>query len=161
MVRTIDRLFGAVGRDAVEFEPVIDKAEAQLLGYAALELFEFAIDELDHFAGFDVDQMIMMGFRRRLIARAAVAEIMTLENASILEKAHRTVDGGDRNARIDRGRALMQQLDVRMVFGIGQDTRDHPALFGDPQALFVAELLNVDLAGHDSLVSRIAVANTR
>ena len=67
--------------DAVELHPVIDQAEAEARGDALLQLLQLLVDELDHIAGLDIDQMVVMGFRRRLVAGAAVAEIVPLQDA--------------------------------------------------------------------------------
>src|SRR5689334_19744789 len=93
----------AVERDAVELHPVIDEAEAELLGDPFLQGFELVVDELDDVSGLDVDQMVVVRFRRRFIARAAVAEFVTLEDSRLFEQAHRAVDRRDRDVRINRG----------------------------------------------------------
>ena len=54
---------------------MIDEAEAQLFGDALLQQLELVIDEFDDVAGFDVDQMVVMGIGRGFIARPAVAEL--------------------------------------------------------------------------------------
>src|SRR3546814_1151816 len=54
-----------------------------------------------HLAGLDVDQVIVVRFGRGLVARTAVAEIMAIEDAGLLEQPHRALDGRDRNPRID------------------------------------------------------------
>ena len=48
----------AIEPHAVKFHPVIDQAEAQLLGDLALERLEFGIDEFGDLAGLDVDQVM-------------------------------------------------------------------------------------------------------
>ena len=89
----------AVEGDAVELHAVVDEAEAELLGDPLLQHFELLVDELDDIAGFDIDQMIVVRFRRGFVARAAVAELVALEDAGFLEQADRAVDGGDRDIR--------------------------------------------------------------
>src|SRR5213075_436074 len=79
----------AVERDAVKLHPVIDETETQLLGDALLERFQLIVDELDDVARLDIDQMVVMRFRGRLVARAAVAELMALEDSRLLEQSHR------------------------------------------------------------------------
>ena len=106
--------------DAVKLHPVIDEAEAEPLGDPLLQLLELLVDELDHLAGLDVDQMVVMGFGRGFVAGAAVAEIVALEDARFLEQANGAVDGGDRDAGIDRGGARVQRLDVGMVLGFAR-----------------------------------------
>ena len=125
---------------------MVDEAEAELLGDPLLKHLELLVDELDDLAGFDVDQMIVMRVRRRFVARAAVAELVALEDAGFLEQADRPVDGGDRDVRVDRGGAGVEGLDVGMVLAVAKNARDRLALFGDPQALVGAQRLDVDLA---------------
>ena len=54
----------AVEGDAVQLHAMVDEAEAELLGDPLLQCFQLVVDELDHVAGFDVDQMVVMRFRR-------------------------------------------------------------------------------------------------
>lgn len=49
-----------VEADAVQFHAMVDEAEAHALGDRLLELLELGIDELEHAAGLDVDQMVVM-----------------------------------------------------------------------------------------------------
>ena len=111
---------------------MIHEPVAQLLRNLALERFEFRIDEFYDLAGFDVDQVIVMGFRGRFVASAAVAEIVAVQYSCFFKQAHRPVHGSDRNSRIDRGGAFVQFLDIGMVVAVRQNARDHLALFGDP-----------------------------
>src|SRR5687768_9662137 len=76
----------AVEGDAVQLHAMVDEAEAKLLGDPLLQLFQVLVDELDHFAGLDVDQMVVVGVRRGFVARTAVAELVALENPSFLEQ---------------------------------------------------------------------------
>src|SRR5438128_1760475 len=69
----------AVLGDAVQLHAVIDEAEAELLGDALLKRFELVIDEFDDVAGLNVDQMIVVGFRRRFVARSPIAELVPFE----------------------------------------------------------------------------------
>ena len=86
-------------------------------------------------------------FRRGFVARAAVAELVPLEDAGLLEQAHGAVDGGDRDVRIDRRGARVQRLDVGMILAVAEHARDDLALLGDPQALVGAQRLDVDRRG--------------
>src|SRR3954447_9085258 len=143
-------IFAAEG-DAVKLHAMIDEAEAESGGDAALQFLELVVDELDDVAGLDVDQMVGMAFRGGFVAGAAVAEIVALEDARFLEQTDGAVDGGDGDARIDRGRARVQRLDVGMILRFAEHPGDHLALLGDPQALFGAERLDIDAAGHARL----------
>ncbi|VXC83947.1 hypothetical protein SPHINGOAX6_50372 [Sphingomonas sp. AX6] len=134
--------------DAVQLHPVIDEAEAQAFGDLLLQQFKLGIDEFDDLAGLDIDQMIVMRLGRGFVAGAAIAEIVTVEDARFFEQAHGAIDGGDRYAGVDRGGAGIDLFHIGMVFGLGKHAGDHAALLGDAQALFVAECFEVDLAGH-------------
>ena len=57
-----------------------------------LQALDFLVVEFDHLAGACVDQMIVVFRRGILIAGAAVAEIMPVDDAAFLEQAHRAVD---------------------------------------------------------------------
>src|SRR5437868_11799715 len=81
--------------DAVKLHAVVDEAEAELLGDPLLQGLELVIDELNDVARFDVDKVVVMTFRRRLIAGAAIAELVALEDARFLEQPHRPVDRRD------------------------------------------------------------------
>ena len=138
----------AVDGNAVQLHPMVDQAEAQLLGDPPLELLELLVDELDDVAGLDVDEMIVMGGVRRLIAGSAVAEIMAFQDPGFLEQPNRPVDGGDRDSRIDGGGARMERFDVGMVLGFRKHPGNDLALLGDPQPLLRAKRLDIDLPRH-------------
>ena len=115
-----------------------DEPVAELLGHLALQRLDLLVLELDHLARLDIDQMIVVRIGHLLIARAAVAEIVALEDVGLLEQAHRAIDRGDGDMRIDGGRALMKLLDIRMVVGFREHARDHPALLRHLQTLVLA-----------------------
>src|SRR5690349_17263075 len=104
------RLAIAVDGDAVKLHPVIDEAEAELLGDALLKRLQLFVDELDDLAGLDVDQVVVVRVRSSFVAGAAVAELVSFEDACLFEQPHGAVDGGDRNLRIDRGGTLVERL---------------------------------------------------
>src|SRR3546814_3395888 len=80
----------------------------------------------------------------RFVARAAVAEIVAVEDARFLEQADGAIDGSDRNAAVERRGALVKRLHVGMILGIRNHARDDASLLGDPQPLFVAQGFKVD-----------------
>src|SRR4051812_10265466 len=75
-IRTAGGSAVAVEGNAVKLHAVVDEAEAELLGDPLLKHFQLVIDELDDIAGFDVDQVVVMGVGCRLVARAAITELM-------------------------------------------------------------------------------------
>ena len=155
-IRREERSAFAVNADAVKFHPVVDQAEAEAMGDAALKILQLLIDEFDDVARFDVDQMVVVRFGRGLVARAAVAELVPFQNAGLLEQADGAIDGRDRDVRVDRGRPRMERLDVRMVLAVAENTGDRLALFGDAQPLVGSELLYVDRAMHGGNLGSLA-----
>ncbi len=63
--------------------------------------------------------MIMMRLGSSLIARAAIAEIMPLQYARLLEQADRAVYRRDGYLRVEADRPLIHFLDVRMIVRFG------------------------------------------
>src|SRR5882672_4270287 len=127
--------------EAVKFQPMIDKIEAKLFGNAPLQLLDFLVDEFDHASGGNVDQMIVM-IGDLFVARAAVAKIVSFENAGIFEQLHRAVDRGNGNMRVDRDGAPVKLLGIGVIIGFGHHARDHAALLRHAKALIRAGLLN-------------------
>lgn len=98
---------------------------------AGLEGFELRVLEFDHLAGPDVDEMVVMAGPFDLISRAAVAEVMALDQADIIEGAQRAVDRCHGQLRIMTARPLPQLVGVRMIAGFFQHRADHLALRRD------------------------------
>ena len=98
--------------------------------------------ELDHPAGIDVDQMVVVGRAARLVARAAAAEIPALEDALLLQQAHRAIDRRDRDARIERTGAPVELLHVGMIVGVGEHPRDDATLAGHLESFLDAQALD-------------------
>jgi len=64
---------------------MIDQSVTELLGDPFLKDFQLVVDELDDVAGLDVDQMVVVGFRRGFIAGPAVTEFVPLQDARFLK----------------------------------------------------------------------------
>ena len=62
---------------------MIDEFVAELFGNLVLKLFDLFIHELNHFAGGDINQMIMVVGVGGFVARAAISEIMGFDNIRI------------------------------------------------------------------------------
>src|SRR5438309_4719070 len=89
----------AVEGDAVQLHPMVDEAKPELLGDPLLQGLEIIVDELDDIACLDIDQMVVMAFRRRLVTRASVAELVPFEDACLFEQPNGPVDSRDRDVR--------------------------------------------------------------
>src|SRR5215212_4193915 len=68
-------------RNAVQFQPVIDQLVAELARNFGLQLFDFLVGEFDHLAVAQVDQMVMMAVAHLLVAGAALAKVMSFDDA--------------------------------------------------------------------------------
>src|SRR4051794_14045616 len=89
--------FVLIERYAVQLEPVIHQLVTELRGDFSLQFLDLFRCEFDDGAVTQVDQMIVMTVAHRLIARAAFAKIVTLDDSGILEQLHRPIDRRDRD----------------------------------------------------------------
>jgi hypothetical protein len=146
--RSLSGSLVAVEGNAIEFHAVINESKTKSLSDLTLQRLQFGIDKFDHPAGFDINEMIVMGFRRRFVSRTTITEIMPLQNARLFEKAHSAIDGCNRNARVDRGCALVKGFNIGMVSRIAKHTGNDAALLSDAKALFLTKSFDVDGAAH-------------
>src|SRR3546814_18697793 len=91
--------------------------------------------------------MVVMRLRRRFIARAAVAEIVAVEDARLFEPADGAIDGGDGDAAVERRGAFIERLDIGMNRRIRDYARDDSTLLGEPQPLFMPQGFTVARSG--------------
>src|SRR5215469_3224217 len=131
----------AAAFDRVKFKPMPDQIVAELVGDEMLQLFYFIIAKLDHPAGLQINQVVVVRVRHLLIAGAAITKIMARQDVSLFEEAHRAINCGDADPRIDLSRPPIDLLDIGVVGRIRQHPGDNPALLGHLQALVEAELL--------------------
>src|SRR5207253_10191367 len=73
---------------------VIHHLEAMLLNDRLLKLFDFFVEELDHFASLNVDHMVVMFAVIELEYRVTAVEIMTDHQSSCFELSQNTVNRG-------------------------------------------------------------------
>src|SRR5438876_7683268 len=109
-----------VERNCVEFEPMVDQSIAKPprdLRLQSLDVFRL---ELDHFAGAQIDKMIVVAVGHLLVTCAPVAKVVAFDDAGILEQPYRPVDRGNRDAVVDRGATPVELLDVGMIVGGGE-----------------------------------------
>src|SRR5215467_11151154 len=106
--------------DGVELEPVIDQTIAEPARNLGLQPLDLLRLKFDHFAGAQVDEVIVMTVGDLLVTRAPVAEVVALDDAGIFEQLDRAVDRGNRDAVVDRRAAAVKLLDVGMVIGRGK-----------------------------------------
>src|SRR3546814_15609400 len=95
--------------------------------------------------------MVAMRLRPLLVACAAVAEIVPLENAGLLEELHRAIDRGNGNPRVALDGPLIDQLHIRMVVGLRQHVRNDATLLGHLQTLGDAQFLQTTIHEHPFL----------
>src|SRR5262249_22647447 len=69
----------------VEFEPMVDQAITEAPRDVGLQAFDVFRLKLDHLAGAQIDEMVVMAVGHLFVARAPVAKVMALDDAGILE----------------------------------------------------------------------------
>ena len=92
-----------------------------------------------------------------LVARAAIQERVTLNDAFLLQALHRPVDGRHRNPLVALGDALMKLGRVGMVDRRGENLGDDPPLTRKAHSLGAA--LRFDPVAHRRHSIRVALAN--
>src|ERR1700710_2452578 len=108
-------VFIVVERDAVQFQPVIDQLVAELAGDLGLQFLDFLGSEFDHLAVAQIDQVIVMTVAHLLVAGAAFAEIVPLDDAGVLEQFYGAVYRRDRDLVVDCDASAIQFLDIGMI----------------------------------------------
>ena len=73
-----------------------------------------------------------------LIARAAIAEFVPLQQPGLFEQFDGAVDGCQRNPRVQLGRAGVEFFDIGMILGLADHPGHGAALVGHAQALGLA-----------------------
>jgi hypothetical protein len=96
---------------------MVDQFKSMLGGNFFLQPLNLLIVKLDNSTGFDIDEMVMMLIGYFLVARTAVAKVMSLDDACLLKQLHRTIHRRNRNLRILARGAAMDLLDIRMIVG--------------------------------------------
>src|SRR3954447_17335024 len=113
----------------------MDEAEAETPADLGLQPLDLLGAELKDRAAAEVDQMVVVLPGRLFVARAPVPELQAFDDALALEELDRAIDGGQRDAIVDRGGAAVQFDHVRMVLRFVEDARDHAPLSGHAQPM--------------------------
>src|SRR3546814_21015157 len=103
---------------------MVDEAIAQGAGDFSLQPLDLLVGEFHHLARLHVDEVVVMLFRPLLIARPAIAEVVPLQDARLLEELHRAVHGGNGDPGIALDGTLIDELAVRMVVRLREHPRD-------------------------------------
>ena len=107
---------------------------AQFFRDLFLQGLDLGIDEFDHLAGVEVDQVIVVFAFGVFVPGTTVAEIDPLEDARLFEQLDGAIDRGDRDIGISRRGAGIEILHVRMIRRAFEHLGDGPALVGHAQA---------------------------
>src|SRR6202040_1469488 len=99
-----------------------------------LQLLDFLGGEFDHLAVAQIDQVVVVAVAHLLVAGAALAKIVPLDDACVLEQLHRAINRRDRDLVVDGDAAAIQFLDIRVIFRLRQHARDDAALLGHAHA---------------------------
>ena len=75
-----------------------------------------------------------MAVAHLLVARAALAKIVPLDDAGVLEQLDGAIDGRDRDLVVDRDASAVQFFHVGMIRSLRQHARDDAALLGHPHS---------------------------
>ena len=67
--------------------------EAELARDPLLQRLDRLVAELDDAPALDIDQVVVVGTRRLLVAAALVAEVVALEDALLRKQLQRAIDG--------------------------------------------------------------------
>ena len=108
-------LFLVLEGNCVEFQPVPDQPESEILGDSLLQALDLLVLEFCDPPRLDVDQMVMVLVRDLLVTGAAISEVVSFQDVRRLEKTDRPINGGDADARVHSGGAPVDFLDIRMV----------------------------------------------
>ena len=111
---------------------------AELGGNLFLQGLDIGVHKLDHLAGIEINEMIMMIPIRIFIPGAAIAKFVALQNARLFEEFHRSIDSRNRYAGIHRLRAGIELFYIRVIRAIFENLCDHPALAGHPEPFLLA-----------------------
>lgn len=79
-----------------------DDRKSVLAGDLFLEPFDFVGAELDHVAGFYINQVVVMLLVGRLVSCPAIGKCMALKDAFLLQQIDRAIDRREGNAAINR-----------------------------------------------------------
>lgn len=123
----------------MQLEAMADQFEPELTGDTLLQPFDILVTKLDDFACFKVDQVIMVLARGFLVSATAGSEIVTFENAIVLEQLQRAIDGREGNARVHLMGPAVDLDDIGMVLGFGEHARDGPPLAGHTEPALAAK----------------------
>ena len=126
--------------DSVKLQPVAFQLVAQPGGDPLLQRFDFGVNELEDFAGVEVDQMVMMVALGILVARASVPEFVLLQDSRLFEELDGPVDRGQRDSRVDGAGPGIELFDVRMVCRLFKNRCNDAALVRQAQSQRLASL---------------------
>ena len=122
----------AVAAYAVDLKFVVQHLESELSGSRILKGFDFWIVELNGFAAFHADHVVMMFvIEQMLIARNAVGEFDFARQSAAGHVLHHAVDGGVANAGIDILNAVINIFDAAVAFIIQECFEDQFAVGGE------------------------------
>ena len=97
---------------------------AELAGDLVLQLLDAIGLELDHVAGLDVDEVVVMLAAGVFETRRPALEGVAMDRTEPLQKLHRAVDRRQRHGRVDGDGAAVNLHRVGMVFHDRQQVDD-------------------------------------
>ncbi len=109
--------------------------KTQLVHQLTLKGLDVLVMKFLDLTGPDIDEVIVMIIGPLFVTGSAIPEIVAGKNIGFLEEAHRTIDGGDGNARIKSRGAAVDFFHVGMIIRVGQHTGDDSPLLRHLHAL--------------------------
>ncbi len=135
---------------AVKLQLVALETITELLCDLFLQGLDLRVAELDHLAGVEVDQMVVVLPVRILVSSTAITKFQPVQNPRFFKQLHRAVDRRQRNTVIDGIGAGVQLLHIRVIKALLQHLGDGPARAGHAQTMGLAA--GNDRIGHACLV---------
>lgn len=131
------------GAAAVKLKSVTHHLVPQIACDLGLKTLDLVGAELDHLAGVDIDDVVVVGQVGGLEARRGAFKGMTVDDALGLERGERAVDGGERDRFVDGAGAAVQLVGVGMVLCLRQHLENRRALARDSHPVGTQGLLEL------------------
>src|SRR5208282_2622120 len=120
----------AVGADSVQFHLVPSQRNAEIARDDVLHALDRGVLELDDPAAALADEMIVMAFADRFVARLALVKMALVQQLAFLEQPQRPVDRRIADVRVDLLDLRVQFFGADMMPVLEEDARDVVALAG-------------------------------
>lgn len=115
----------------IELKPVTNQAIPKLAGNSQVEVFDFRAAKLNDIARVQIDQVVVMFFRRQFVAGAPISKSVTLKNSHLDQLLNGPIHRGKRNALVPNSHTPVQLWYVWMIFSFRKHLSNQLALGGN------------------------------